>query len=172
MNQKTYAEVIVKLAKQWKVPVERVDKSKLKNYQLLNAVSQGSEHDSELLIFTLKPKKTKAKAATAVVGKGLCYDSGGLIGKQDHMKSMKEDMAGSASVLATVLNLVKGGYDVKQTTYFLLPLAENMMGQNAMRADDLYTTGDGKQVEIAHTDAEGRLVLADAICYAKRILKT
>ncbi|PIZ72064.1 hypothetical protein COY07_03745 [Candidatus Peregrinibacteria bacterium CG_4_10_14_0_2_um_filter_43_11] len=165
-----YAEVIMKLAKQWKVKCERASKKALEKYELINAVSQGSAYDSELLIMTLEPK-TKTKTATAFIGKGLCYDSGGLIGKQNHMKSMKEDMAGSASVLGTVLNIVKGNLELKETTYFVMGLAENMMGTGAMRADDIFTAGDGQKVEIMHTDAEGRLVLADAICYVKNNFK-
>lgn len=171
LSTQKYAEIIMALAKSWKVKCERVSKTKLKNYNLLNAVSAGSVHDSELLIFTIHPKKGKTKKATAMIGKGLCYDSGGLQGKQQFMKDMKEDMAGSSSVLGTIQNIVKGGLDVKETTYFLLPLAESMMGGNAMRADDVYVAGDGQTVEIIHTDAEGRLVMADAICYAKKNFK-
>ena len=87
------------------------------------------------------------------------------------MKFMKEDMAGSASVLGTIYSITNTSLDLKQTTYFLLPLAENMMGGAAMRADDVYVAGDGQSVEIIHTDAEGRLVMADAICYAKNNFK-
>ena len=81
---------------------------------------------------------------------------------------MKEHMAGSASLLATILVMVKNKWPVKETTYFVMAIAENMMGQSAMRADDIYTAGDGQKVEVTHTDAEGRLVLADAICYVKK----
>lgn len=166
-----YAEVILKLAKKWGVKCERVSQAKLKKYNLLNAVSAGSRHNSELLIITLQPKSGKTKNATAVVGKGLCYDSGGVQSKQNYMKFMKEDMAGSASVMGTIYNIVNSGQSVKETTHFLMPLAENMMGCDAMRADDVYVAGDGQTVEIIHTDAEGRLVMADALCYAKNNFK-
>lgn len=172
LNTDVYANVILGLAKKWKVKCERISQQKLKNYNLLNAVSAGSKYNSELLVFTLNPKKGKTKTAAALIGKGLCYDSGGLQGKQNFMKFMKEDMAGSASVLGTLQTLNKGGLDLKETTYFIMPLAENMMGQAAMRADDIYTAGDGQTVEIIHTDAEGRLALADAICYAKNNFKS
>ncbi len=171
LSTKKYAEVIVNLAKKWKVKCERVSQKNLTKYNLLNAVSAGSNYDSELLIFTINPKKGKTKKSTAVIGKGLCYDSGGLQGKQNFMKFMKEDMAGSSSVVGLVYNIAHGGLNVKETTYFLLPLAENMMGSKAMRADDVYTAGDGQTVEIIHTDAEGRLALADAICYVKNNFK-
>jgi leucyl aminopeptidase len=171
LSPKAYSEVILTLAKKWKVKCEKINQKKLTKYNLLHAVSKGSPHNSELLVFTIHPKKGKTKNTTSVVGKGLCYDSGGLQGKQHHMKFMKEDMAGSASVLGTIYNITKGKLDVKQTTYFLLPLAESMMGGAAMRADDVYTAGDGQTVEIIHTDAEGRLVMADALCYAKNNYK-
>jgi leucyl aminopeptidase len=172
LDQKTYADVAMALAKKHKITARRCSKKELKKYELLNAVSLGSAHPSELLIFRLDPpKKTGIKTATAVIGKGICYDSGGLIGKQDHMKSMKEDMAGSAITLATAITIIKNKWQIKESTYFLMAIAENLMGAKAMRADDVWTAGDGQTVEIAHTDAEGRLVLADAICYIKHNFK-
>ena len=171
LQPRLYAKLILELAKKWKIKCERVSRQKLAKYNLLNAVSAGSKCDSELLVFTVHPKKGKTKKSTAVIGKGLCYDSGGLQDKQSHMKFMKEDMSGSGSVLGTILSISKGNLELKETTYFLLPLAENMMGGKAMRADDVYIAGDGQTVEIIHTDAEGRLVLADAICYAKNNFK-
>ena len=171
LSTEKYAEVIVELAKKWKVQCKKISKKDLKKYELLNAVSKGSGHDSQLLVFTIHPKSGKTKTSTAVIGKGLCYDSGGIQGKGSYMKTMKEDMAGSASVLGSILNIVKGKLSLKETTYFLLPLAENMMGENAMRADDIWTAGDGQTVEIIHTDAEGRLAMADAICYTKNNFK-
>ncbi len=171
LSPKLYADLIVQLAKKWKIKCVRVPKPKLKKYNLLNAVSAGSKHDSELLVLTLHPKKGKTKKTTALIGKGLCYDSGGLQSKQNHMKFMKEDMAGSASVLGTVFAIKKGALPLQETTYFIIGLAENMMGSQAMRADDVYTAGDGQTVEIIHTDAEGRLVLADCICYIKNNFK-
>jgi len=171
LDTEAYASVIKSLARMWKVPCKHMTGKQLKQYELLNAISEGSGHDSQLLVFTLHPKKGKTKKATAVIGKGLCYDSGGLQSKQNYMKYMKEDMAGSASVLGTILDIVKNKRNLKETTHFLLPLAENMMGSKAMRVDDVWTAGDGQTVEISHTDAEGRLALADAICYTKNNFK-
>jgi len=169
LHTENYAKVIEELCKRWKVSCKNVSKKELEKYELLNAVSLGSKHDSKLLVITIPV--AGSKNCTVVVGKGLCYDSGGLQGKGNHMKTMKEDMAGSASVLGTILNIKKNGLKLKETTYFLLPLAENMMGCSAMRADDVWTAGDGQLVEVIHTDAEGRLVMGDAICYAKNNFK-
>ena len=164
-----YETVILKLAKKWGVKARSASRRELKKYELLHAVSLGSAHESKLLTLTIPVKGSKK--STVVVGKGICYDSGGMQGKGSHMNSMKEDMAGSASVLATVLNIAKNKLKLKETTHFLLPLAENMMGPAANRADDVWVAGDGQTVEIEHTDAEGRLVMGDAICYAKNTLK-
>lgn len=169
LSTDTYEKVILSVAKQLKVKCKSVPKKDLKKYELLNAVSLGSAHDSKLLIITIPV--AGSKKSTVVVGKGICYDSGGMQGKGSYMNSMKEDMAGSASVMGTVLNIVKNKLKLKQTTYFLMPLAENMMGTGATRADDVWTAGDGQTVEIKHTDAEGRLVVGDAICYAKNNFK-
>lgn len=169
LHTEAYAQVVEKLAKQWGVKCKNVSKKELQKYELLNAVSNGSHHDSKLLVLTIPVKGSKKE--TVVVGKGICYDSGGMQGKGTYMKSMKEDMAGSASVLATAMHIVKNKLQLKETTHFLLPLAENMMGDFAQRADDVWTAGDGQTVEIIHTDAEGRLIMGDAICYAKNNFK-
>ncbi|MDH5596901.1 MAG: hypothetical protein OEY44_02245 [Candidatus Peregrinibacteria bacterium] len=169
LSTEAYAKIIEMVAKKLKVKCKNVPRKDLKKYELLNAVSLGSDHNSHLLVLTIPV--AGSKKTTVVAGKGICYDSGGMQGKGSYMNSMKEDMAGSASVLGTVLNIVKNKKKLKQTTYFLLPLAENMMGGSATRADDVWTAGDGQTVEIKHTDAEGRLILGDAICYAKNNFK-
>lgn len=169
LSTEVYAKVIEALCKKWNVKCKNVPKKELKKYELLNAVSEGSGHDSKLMVITIPVAGSKKE--TVVVGKGLCYDSGGMQGKGSYMKTMKEDMAGSASVMGTIYNITKNKLKLKQTTHFLLPLAENMMGSRAMRADDVWTAGDGQTVEVIHTDAEGRLVIGDSICYAKNNFK-
>lgn len=169
LSTEVYAKIIEMVARKLKVKCTNVPKKELAKYELLNAVSLGSSHDSKLLVITIPV--AGSKKSTVVAGKGICYDSGGMQGKGSYMNSMKEDMAGSASVLGTILDIVKNKRKLKQTTHFLMPLAENMMGCSATRADDVWTAGDGQTVEIKHTDAEGRLILGDAICYAKNHFK-
>lgn len=172
LNPTTYPQIIKALAKQWGVKMKQCSKKELEKYELLNAVSLGSVHDSQLVILTLDPPKGKTKNSTITVGKGLCFDAGGIMVKPgDYMRHMKQDMAGSAALLGTILTMIRNKHNVKQTTHFLLPLAENMLGERATKPDDVWTTGDGQKVEILHTDAEGRLVMADAICYAKNNFK-
>lgn len=168
LSTEVYADVIKGLCKRWGIKCKHLSGAAIKKYELLNAVSEGSGHRSQLVVITLGPK---TKSCDVLVGKGLCYDSGGVQGKGNYMKSMKEDMAGSASLLGTIQTILKNKLKLKKTTHFLMPLAENMMGSSAMRADDVWTAGDGQTVEIIHTDAEGRLVMGDAICYAKNNFK-
>src|SRR4051812_25408074 len=104
-------------------------------------------------------------AHVVLVGKGITFDTGGLSLKPlDGMKAMKTDMAGAAAVLATMSALQRLG--VRQRVTALLPLAENMPGASATRPGDVIRHWGGRTVEVLNTDAEGRLVLADALAYA------
>jgi leucyl aminopeptidase len=106
-----------------------------------------------------------ATRSIALVGKGITFDSGGLSLKPPtSMEWMKTDMAGAAAVLATVLAAARLEIPVRVTGW--LPLAENMPGGAAQRPGDVLTQYGGKRVEVLNTDAEGRLVLADALVRA------
>jgi len=110
---------------------------------------------------------SKAKARVALVGKGVCFDSGGLSLKgSEHMETMKMDMAGAAAVMGVMqaaealkLPLVIDGY---------IPAVENMPGGGAIKPGDVLKMLNGKMVEVLNTDAEGRLILADALVYASK----
>ena len=106
-----------------------------------------------------------ARASIAFVGKGVTYDSGGLTIKPgSSMATMKYDMGGAAAVLAATFAIAELGLPVGVTTY--APMAENMVSGDAMRPGDVLTMYDGQTVEVTNTDAEGRLVLADALAMA------
>jgi probable aminopeptidase NPEPL1 len=110
-----------------------------------------------------------AKETIALVGKGIVYDTGGLsIKGKDHMPGMKIDMGGAAGMLGAFLTAVRGGF--AQNLHCLLCLAENSVGPDATRPDDILHMYSGKTVEVNNTDAEGRLVLADGVAYASRHL--
>ena len=129
------------------------------------AVNQGSEHPPQFLKLQYKPAKGRPKAKVALVGKGVTFDSGGLSLKTSTgMMTMKIDMAGAAAVLATMVALpaVKAPVDV--TAY--IPLTDNMTGPDAQRPGDVFTARNGKTVEVLNTDAEGRLILSDALSLA------
>ena len=134
----------------------------------IHAVGRTAMVAPRLVILDHKPARAKGRTI-ALVGKGIVYDTGGLSLKVGgSMPNMKCDMGGSAAVLAAFVSLVKSGY--KGRICALLCLAENAIGPNSYRPDDIITFHSGKTVEINNTDAEGRLVLADGVSWAARVL--
>lgn len=139
-----------------------VQKLKKEKCGLLLAVGQGSDDPPHLLKISYRPKKKSSRRPVAIVGKGITFDTGGLDVKPSAaMRLMKKDMGGAASTLALA-------YWVDQSRYehpvdFYLALAENAVDGKSMRPSDVYTARNGMTVEIDNTDAEGRLVLADAL---------
>lgn len=131
------------------------------------AVGRGSSEPPYMLHFTYKPKG-KAKKKIALVGKGVVFDSGGLSLKPAaSMETMKCDMAGAATVLGVMRALPKLG--VKAEVHGITPLTYNMPGCDAIKPGDVVKASNGKTVEILNTDAEGRLILADALVYASKL---
>jgi leucyl aminopeptidase len=126
-------------------------------------VGQGSANPPRLVQLTYKPRG--AKAHLALVGKGITYDSGGLSIKPGaSMMTMKCDMAGAAAVIAATFAIAELGLPIAVTTY--APMAENMVSGSSTRPGDVLTMFGGKTVEVLNTDAEGRLVMADALVKA------
>ncbi|MCZ4497608.1 MAG: Leucyl aminopeptidase [Marmoricola sp.] len=134
-------------------------------------VGQGSATPPYLVQLDYAPKKGARKAPHVVlVGKGITFDSGGLsIKPADSMVTMKRDMTGAAVVAATLGALAAVDCPVRVTG--LLPIAENAISGQAMRPGDVITHWGGRTTEVTNTDAEGRLVLADALQYAATKLK-
>ena len=126
-------------------------------------VGKGSANPPRLVQLTYKPRG--AKTHLALVGKGITYDSGGLSIKPGAaMMTMKCDMAGAAAVVAATLAIAELGLPIAVTTF--APMAENMVSGHSTRPGDVLTMYGGKTVEVLNTDAEGRLVLADALVKA------
>ena len=135
---------------------------------LLLGVAQGSHHPPQLLVLSHAPDGVGAVPMIGLIGKGVTFDAGGLSLKPAAgMDRMKDDMAGGAAVLAAMLALAT--LRVRVRTVGLVPLVENMPGGGAIRPGDVLTSAEGKTVEVLDTDAEGRLVLADALWYARRL---
>jgi leucyl aminopeptidase len=119
-----------------------------------------------ILIHTIIKPKADTKKKIVLIGKGLCYDSGGLdIKTAGHMKDMKSDMGGSALMFGTTLALAKLGLENIEV-HWISAFAENMIDGGAYKSDDILTSYSGQTIEIHNTDAEGRLTLADALSYA------
>lgn len=133
-----------------------------RGYPLIAAVGQGSARSPRLIELTWSPTaKTKGPLVT-LVGKGVCFDSGGYdIKSSAGMLTMKKDMGGAACVLA-VAGMVMGA-KLKLRLRVLIPAVENSVSGNAMRPGDVFSSRKGLTVEIGNTDAEGRLILADAL---------
>lgn len=145
--------------KVWKEP----DLRKAKMNAIL-AVGQGSHNQPRLVMLTYNGGK-RQKPDIVLVGKGITFDSGGISLKPSaSMDEMKGDMSGAACVLAAVVAAVR--LKLKVNVVALMPLAENMPGGRAQRPGDIIKTASGLTVEVKNTDAEGRLVLADALHYA------
>ena len=126
-------------------------------------VGMGSANPPRLVKMTWAPEDARAKVA--FVGKGVTYDSGGLTIKPgSSMATMKYDMGGAAAVIAATFAIAARELPVAVTTY--APMAENMVSGSAMRPGDVLTMYSGKTVEVTNTDAEGRLLLADALAMA------
>ncbi|MBI4369858.1 MAG: leucyl aminopeptidase [Elusimicrobia bacterium] len=127
-------------------------------------VNAGSVHDPIFTHFIYKPKGAPKKRI-GLVGKGITFDSGGLnIKTGNHMSNMKMDMAGAATIMACLRAC--DALDVASEIHGFAPFTENMPGENAYKPGDVIQAYNGKTIEILNTDAEGRVVLADALSFA------
>lgn len=160
----TFAARVVELAAAEALDVEVLDPRALRrgHYGGILAVGAGSARPPRLVRLTYRPRR--ASAHVALIGKGVTFDSGGLNLKSAHLTWMKSDMAGAAAVVASTLAAAALRLPVAVTA--TVPMAENMPSGSAYRPSDILTLRGGRTVEIADTDAEGRLLLADGISRA------
>ena len=162
------AEVARGIARKHKLKIKVIDKKGIlaAGMNLLYAVGQGSENEPRFIHISYVPKKKHKKIV--FVGKGITFDSGGLcIKPAAGMGEMKSDMGGAAAVLGMIAAVATVRPDVE--VHAIVAAAENMPDGSAYRPADIFTSLDGKTIEIINTDAEGRLVLADALTYATRL---
>jgi leucyl aminopeptidase len=161
----SFAADVVKLGKEHGVKVEVLDEKALAKggYGGILGVGQGSTRPPRLVRISYTPKKPVTHLA--FVGKGITFDSGGLSLKTSTgMVTMKSDMAGAAAVVGATVAIARLGLPVQVTAY--AAMAENMPSGSASRPSDVLTMYGGKTVEVLNTDAEGRLVLGDALVRA------
>lgn len=154
-----------------KVSIRVLDKKDLirEKMNLLLGVNAGSVREPRLLCIEYL-NNSDSNEKFAYVGKGITFDSGGMnIKTMSYMRWMKFDMSGAAAVMSTVYALAKN--NVKTNVVAIAALTENLPGATAIRPDDIIVSHAGKSVEIDNTDAEGRLVLADALSYAVKEYK-
>ncbi len=166
----TFAKLAATEAKKHGIDVKIYDEEQLAkmDMNLLLAVGGGSEKKPRLVHLSYTPKKAKKGGPTVLVGKGITFDSGGLCIKPGpSMDEMKDDMGGAATVLATMI--AAADLELPIELHGILAMAENMPSGTSFRNGDVIKSAMGRTVEINNTDAEGRLVLADAIHYAKTL---
>lgn len=160
-----------KMAKETGLTCEILDEAKMKKLGMgaLLSVSVGSEQPPKMIILKYEPKKSTGKKGEllALVGKGVCFDTGGIsIKPAENMDAMKYDMSGGGTVIGAMraIALLKPSVPVLG----VVAAVENMPSGKATRPGDVVTAMTGKTIEVLNTDAEGRMILADAVAYAEK----
>ncbi len=170
LNAPKLAEEIKKMGKIAGFKVEVFDKKKIESLKMggILAVNRGSIDPPRFCILEWKPSNPKNKKPLILVGKGITFDTGGLSLKPtgDSMDYMKSDMSGAAAVAATLYAIAKNKIPVH--VIGLIPSTDNRPDGNAYTPGDIIKMYDGTSVEVLNTDAEGRMILADALSYAKK----
>jgi leucyl aminopeptidase len=163
------AEAAKKMAGEFGLECEVLDQRAMAELGMgaLLGVAQGSTNPPFLIVLKYRPSLSKGSSHLALVGKGVTFDTGGIsIKPSDGMEKMKYDMAGAAAVIGAMRAIAQLKPPIPVTGY--VPTVENMLNGNAQRPGDIVTSLSGKTIEVLNTDAEGRLILADAITYANR----
>ncbi|HQU83624.1 MAG TPA: leucyl aminopeptidase [Pyrinomonadaceae bacterium] len=160
------------MAKEVGLKCEILDEKQMEKLGMgsLLSVSLGSEQPAKLIILKYEPKKSTGKKGEllALVGKGITFDTGGISLKPgEGMDAMKYDMSGGATVLGTMKAI--GHLKPSVPVLGIVAAVENMPDGKATRPSDVVTASNGKTIEILNTDAEGRLILADAVAHAERL---
>ena len=169
MDALRFADYAVEAGKQFGFETEILGKSEIEELKMggLLSVNQGSSTPPTFNTFHYKPENAVNEKPLVLVGKGVTFDTGGYsIKVGGNMTSMKSDMAGGAAVVG----IISAAAANKLPYYIvgLVPATDNKISSDALVVDDIITMMDGTTVEVQNTDAEGRLVLADALTYAKR----
>jgi leucyl aminopeptidase len=163
------AEIASQQAQKYNLGIKVIDREEMQGLGMggLLGVAQGSQQPPKFIVLNYKGSQSE-KVDIALVGKGITFDSGGIsIKPSENMGEMKGDMAGGASVIGAISAIAQ--LKPKVNVVAIVPATENMPSGTAMRPGDIISIMNGKTVEIISTDAEGRLILADAVSYAKKV---
>ena len=165
------AERAKQMASEFGLECEILDQDRMRQLGMgaLLGVSQGSAEPPALIVIRYQPAKAPtSKDHLGLIGKGVTFDTGGIsIKPSEGMEKMRYDMAGGAAVLGAMRAIAQIKPSIPVTA--LVPTVENMPGSKAQRPGDIVTSLSGKTVEVLNTDAEGRLILIDALTYAQRL---
>ena len=169
LNAASFADELASIAADFEnVKCTVMDKKQIESLRMggLLAVNRGSVDEPRFVVLEYHGSR-KDNKPICLVGKGVMYDTGGLnIKPEDYMQEMKSDMAGAATMASVLFAAADNRLPVNVVA--LLPMTDNRPGFNAYASDDILTMYDGTTVEVVNTDAEGRLILADAIAYAAK----
>lgn len=161
------AALAQEIAKEHKLEAKIYNKAQIQELGMnaFLAVGQGSTNEPKFIHLTYKPKNNKPRKKVALIGKGITFDAGGLdIKPAASMLTMKTDMSGCASVLGIIQAIAKIKPEIE--LHIISALCENMPSGSAYKQGDVLIAKNGKTIEVDNTDAEGRITLADALCYA------
>ena len=170
MTPTKMADAAAEVAESVGLELDVMDRDRMQEHGMgaLLGVAQGSEEPPKLIVMTYRGDPDNPENNLGLVGKGITFDTGGISLKPAaNMEAMKGDMAGGASVIAA-MNAI-GSLKPRINVTGLIAATENMPGGRAQRPGDVVTAMNGKTIEVINTDAEGRLVLADALCYARSL---
>ncbi len=169
MTPAKLAEAAQEIADTYKMDIEIFDRAEIEALGMggLMGVSQGSQQPPKFIVLKYRGTKTDS-IDVALVGKGITFDSGGIsIKPAENMADMKGDMAGAASVLGAMTALAYFKPEINVTG--IMPATENLPSGSALKPGDVVRAMNGKTIEVLNTDAEGRLILADALSYAVKL---
>jgi len=171
LTPRRYREAVIKIARtyRWKTEFLDIGKLRKKGAGAFLAVAQGSpEPDAGILHIRYEPRKQSGGDSLSLVGKGICFDTGGTnLKPARYMHGMHEDMEGSAVALGTLIALAELEFPYPVDCW--LALAQNHIGPHAYKQNDVVRAANGMTIEVMHTDAEGRMVLADTLTLASRL---
>ena len=167
MTPTRMAEIALEVTRGTRMTLTVLDRSEIEELGMgsFAGVAQGTEEPPKFIVIRHEGDPDNPDNNLGLLGKGITFDSGGLdIKSAAGMLTMKSDMSGGACVIAAMKAI--GAFNPKINVWGIVPATENMPGRRAQRPGDVVTAMNGKTIEIGNTDAEGRLVLADALCYA------
>ena len=170
MTPTKMAEAAREVAESVGLELDVMDRDRMREHGMgaFLGVAQGSEEPPQLIVMTYRGDPENPQNNLGLVGKGITFDTGGISLKPAaNMEAMKGDMAGGASVIAAMRAI--GSLKPRINVTGLIAATENMPGGRAQRPGDVVTAMNGKTIEVINTDAEGRLVLADTLCYARSL---
>ena len=168
MTPSDMAQAARRIAERKRVSVKVLDVAQMKKLgmQALLGVARGSDEPAKFIILEYRGAK-RGESPIVLVGKGLTFDSGGIsIKPSENMEEMKSDMAGGAAVMGAIM--AAADLQLPLNVVGLVPATENLPGGRALKPGDILKSFSGQTIEVVNTDAEGRLILADALTYAQR----